>query len=469
MRLRHRLALVFASATSLTLAGAFGLAFGFFRHTQHRQLDYALAARADIEAEETMRRGGERLHIEQEPTGSGTELESLVKYGAIYREDGRVLDATPTFKGEPPSLAALGFRPESAGTRQSVDFPFRGEPLRGVIVRLGPAQQHGPVLLLAAPRGELDSDTRQSLEVMGSVLVAAALLALVLGWRLGVRMSRGIEAITDVSRRVSQGELHARVEHARVGGDDEVKALAIDLNRMIDRISELIAHERRFVSNAAHELRSPLTSVRGELELALRRPRDPEQYRAAIEEALESTNRLVTLAEDLLALARTGVAAGAPGEAPQAELAAVVDEAVRASTLRAEHRRSIDVTVPAGLVVQGKASDLTRMLRNLIDNALAHAPSDTTVRVQARQPDAERSEVLVTVEDAGPGVPAELGERIFEPFVRGDAERSTPGAGLGLAIAREIARANGGDVVLEAGPGATRFVARVAAAQQRST
>jgi len=461
MRLRKRLALVFATSTSLTVASAFVLTFTFFRHFQQRQLDYALITRAELEAEETLRMGGDRLHIEQEPTGSGTELESLVKYGAMYREDGRVLDATPTFGGVPPALKGLGFVPEA--WRQTVDFPYRGQILRGVIVRVGLPAQHGPVLLLAAPRGELDSDTRQMIEVMGTVLVAAAALALFIGHWLGVRMSRGIEAVAAVSRRVAEGELHARVERRAIGSDDEVRALAADLNLMIERISDLLTAERRFVSNAAHELRSPLTAIRGELELALRRPREPEEYKRAIEEALDSTNRLVGLAEDLLALARIG-STSTSQDIRNHKLSDIVAGAVRASSLRAEQRRSIEVAVAPELAIHGRDADLTRMLRNLIDNAVAHAPQGTSVRVVAEKTDGD--EVLVAVEDTGPGVPEELRDRIFEPFVRGASERAASGAGLGLAIAREIARANGGDLFLDAAPGRTRFVARLAAARE---
>jgi two-component system, OmpR family, sensor kinase len=464
MRLRHRLALVFGTTTSLILATAFGFAFTFFRGAQQRQFDYALVSRAELEAEETLRSGDDRLHIEQETTGSGTELESLVKYGAMYRQSGQVLDATPTFQGVPPALSSLGFRLDSDPPIRMVDFPHRGELLHGVIVRVGPAAPHGRILLLAAPRGELDSDTRQMLEVMGTVLVAAAALALFLGYWLGVRMSRGIEAVAAVSRRVSEGELHARVNRNTVGSDDEVRALAGDLNRMIDRIADLLTAERRFVSNAAHELRSPLTAIRGELELALRRPRDTEEYKKAIEEALDSTNRLVTLAEDLLALARTGVVP-ASQEAQSLSVAQLVKDAVRASSLRAEQRRSVEVAIAPELFVHGRGTDLTRMLRNLIDNAVAHAPEGTAVKVSAEACEGAPERVLVAVEDTGLGVPEELRERLFEPFIRGESERATSGAGLGLAIAREIARANGGDLALEDRPGPTRFVATLPAGE----
>ncbi|MBI5533624.1 MAG: HAMP domain-containing histidine kinase [Deltaproteobacteria bacterium] len=469
MRLRHRLALVFATATSLTVASAFGLTFAFFRSAQQRQLDYSLITRAELEAEETLRLGGHRLHIEQEPTGVGTELEGLVKYGAMYSESGEVLDTTPTFGGAPPPLASFGFLPDSPTPLRSFDFPYRGEPLRGVIVRVGPPSEHGPVLLLAASRGELDTDTRQMLEVMAAVLAAAAALALLIGHWLGVRMSRGIEGVASVARRVSEGELGARVATQSVGSDYEVNTLAIVLNQMIDRMGELLTAERRFVSHAAHELRSPLTALRGELELALRRPRSVEDYKKAIQESLESTERLVVLAEDLLALARVGTH-GINDEHAPATLLEIAEDAVRASLARAEAARAVEVDIAPDLVVEGRRADLARMVRNLIDNAVAHAPEGSVVRVSGRPTNPGSGLIAVEVEDSGPGVPEAMQDRIFEPFFRGDAERERSGAGLGLAIAREIARAFGGDLQLDSRAARTRFVATLRQGQsiQRS-
>lgn len=461
MRLRTRLALVLATTTSLLLASAFGITFVYFKHGQERQFDVALLARARLEVEETQRAGGRFLHIEQEPTGSGSELERLVKYGAVYREDGSLLDATPTFAGHPPELAALKIDSRVEPGVRRVEFPFRGEVLRGVVIRFNHPDHPRALLLLAAPRGELDADTRQLLEVMLGAAVASTLFTLLLGWFLGVRMSRGIESLALVTRRVSKGELSARAE-PRASSDDEVRQLGADLNQMIERTSELLTAERRFASNAAHELRSPLSALRGELELALRRPRDNDQYKAAISESLESTERLVVLSEDLLALARAG--SGSTRSDPETvPVADMVADAVRASLARAEHSRNVTVDVPSDLKLSGRRNDLTRMLRNLIDNAVQHAPEGTEVIVSCRPARGGEHGSELVVQDSGPGVPDDLRSRIFEPFVRGALEREHSGAGLGLAIAREIALAHGGDLYLEDSHPPTRFVVRLPA------
>jgi len=458
MRLRTRLALVFATTTSLVVASAFGSTFVSFKRAQEHQFDHALMARAELEADEARRAGGRLLHIEQEPIGSGSELERLVKYGAIYRADGTLLDSTSTFAGDAPGLQALGIHPGTEPPARLLDFEFRGERLRAVVLKLNRPDRDAALLLLAAPRGDLENDTTHLLEAMFAVLVASTILSTLLGWFLGVRMSRGIESLASVARRVSKGELSAR-SNVAPDADDEVIELGNDLNQMIARTSELLTSERRFVSNAAHELRSPLTALRGELELALRRPRTGDEYKHAIQESLDSTERLVGLAEDLLALARAGSHAAARAQPQESAVRAIVEEAVRVSLGRAEHPRNVVLRIPEELRFNVRATDLTRMLRNLIDNAVAHAPQDSEVIVTA-QPGADGA-LELTVDDYGEGIPDELRDKIFEPFFRGDAERERSGAGLGLAIAREMARSHGGDLVLAAGRSPTRFVLRI--------
>jgi two-component system heavy metal sensor histidine kinase CusS len=205
-------------------------------------------------------------------------------------------------------------------------------------------------------------------------------------------------------------------------------------------------------------LRSPLTTLYGELTHALRRPRDAAEYRRVIEDVLDSTRRLKQLAEDLLALARIG--AEPPG--PDVVLAgACVQEAVRWVARAAQDRRVTITVAGPDAALRGQPRDLARMLRNLLDNALAHAPPDSRVEVTlARREDV----VVIAVSDQGPGVPTADRERVFEPFYRGALERAEgdAGAGLGLAIAREIARAHGGDVVLGDAPTrGARFVVTV--------
>jgi two-component system heavy metal sensor histidine kinase CusS len=287
-------------------------------------------------------------------------------------------------------------------------------------------------------------------EFLRQVMLIAALLSVgftvLVTWRVVRRLTRGHEAIGEVARRVSAGDLSARA--ALRGGDDEVVQLAHDVDEMVRRLEILVEGQQRFIAHAAHELRSPLTSLYGELQLALRRSRSAEEYRTSIEEALDSATRLKLLAEDLLALARVG----AEREASHTPVA--LDEVAKSAAAwvsREAGRRHIELAFDTdGSMVLGHAIDLERLIRNLLDNAVRHSPEGGRVRVEARS---EGGTVHLSVVDEGPGVPPEERERVFEPFFRAASERTRDdGSGLGLAIVREIARVHGGDVSVEAGP-----------------
>jgi len=264
---------------------------------------------------------------------------------------------------------------------------------------------------------------------------------------LGRRLAGDVRAIAVVARCVAQGDLAARVG-GTVRGSEETSALALDLDHMIAQLSALFSSQRTFISHAAHELRSPLTAMRGEIQLALRRPRENEDYQRTLVEVLADVEALVQLAEDLLTLARIQA-----GVAPATGVAAVdvVTDAVRMARGLAD-ARSVEVRTwtgdakEASVVVAGARGDVARALRNLVENAIAHSPEGGSVDVAL---EAQTDRMAFVVTDRGSGVDAEDAPNLFEPFFRGGKTvgGEPRGAGLGLAIAREIARAWGGDVL----------------------
>jgi two-component system heavy metal sensor histidine kinase CusS len=317
----------------------------------------------------------------------------------------------------------------------------------------------GAVLFLGAPRFDLDRDAAFLRRAALLVLAAAALWSAVVASWIVRRFTKGHQAVVAVARQVAAGDLSARVsETAR---DAEMAQLARDVNSMIDRLSALLSSQQDFIAHAAHELRSPLTLLYGELTFALRRPRDDAAYREVIQEALDSARRLKNLAEDLLTLARVG----ASPEPAGAEVSArkIVEESLR--TVAAEAAlRDVGLRVDGqSRAICGRPYDLERLFRNLLENAVRHSPKGGTV--EARIGD-HGGDVIVAIGDDGPGIDDSLRERIFEPFYRGPREsaENLPGAGLGLAIARTIARSHGGDVTLDASaPRGARFVVRLSA------
>ena len=207
-----------------------------------------------------------------------------------------------------------------------------------------------------------------------------------------------------------------------------------------------------------------MTTLYGELAHALRRSRDGDSYRHAIEGALESTQRLKALAESLLTLARIG---GTVEEPPELVLLGdVLERAARAVGGAAAGREVRFEVGNAAAAVRGRARDLERLFCNLFENAIRHSPIGGLVRILVHH---EGERVLVRVIDAGAGVAAEERERIFEPFYRSSASYGSPGYGLGLAIARKVARAHGGDLSAAARAGGAELIVELptSAAQPR--
>lgn len=228
--------------------------------------------------------------------------------------------------------------------------------------------------------------------------------------------------------------------------DHDLRRVAGDVDEIAQTLAELIEHQRRFIAHAAHELRSPLTALHGEIQQALRKERSPEEYRASLAFLLKASGRLKHLADELLELARAEHTTKTPSPVSIDLALGDVVESVQAIA------REKGVTVqrtPTTCQVLAVQDDLERILRNLLDNAIRHSPRDGTVTVEVVSDDRLR----LRVRDEGEGVlPAER-EAVFEPFHRSPANRAdAPGAGLGLAIARELARKHGGDVVVGDAP-----------------
>ncbi|MET8155588.1 ATP-binding protein [Sphaerisporangium sp. NPDC005289] len=295
-------------------------------------------------------------------------------------------------------------------------------------------------------------DVADSLTTTVHMLVIGTPMLLVLlgaaGWLI---IGRTLRPITALRRGAAEISGTARAHRLPVPvARDEVQELAITLNGMLARLEGAEASQRALISDAAHELRSPLASIRLQLEVALGHPPDEQEWRETAEGVLEDTLRLSRLAEGLLTLARLDEHRR-PARRQPVDLAELVG-----ATAGRYDPAMVKITGVEPAVVEGDALDLGRVLVNLLDNAVRHACARVTVELRARGGEAE-----VTVTDDGPGIPEADRERVFNRFTRLDSARSSDdgGAGLGLAIVRETVRAHGGAVRLEdAGPGVRAVV-----------
>jgi two-component system heavy metal sensor histidine kinase CusS len=249
----------------------------------------------------------------------------------------------------------------------------------------------------------------------------------------------------------------------RDDNDAGVEARAQEILSGMERLANRVQAAERYIAHAAHELKTPLANLRGELQLALMRERTREDYKLALSNSLAHTDQLIELTSDLLMLAMLSQASRRPEPRPY-NLKAIVQEAIQLASQRALAPRELEVEVPDELTAFGRTDETTRMLRNLLDNALEHSPQGATVRVSARAVPDERF-VEIVVENEGPPVDAALAAEIFEPFRRGSSG-SGRGIGLGLSIARAVVESAGGSLVLDTTAASPRFVARLLAAER---
>jgi len=288
----------------------------------------------------------------------------------------------------------------------------------------------------------IDDEVDAATAVRKSLLIGGPMLLLIVGaitWWIVGRALRPVEDIREEVERISARELDRRVPDAP--GDDEVARLAVTMNRMLDRLQTSQERQRRLVSDASHELRSPVAAIRQHAEVAGEHPdaTDVDELATAV---LRETDRLQGLVEDLLVLARLDE--GRESDAAEVDL----DDIVLAEAGRLRRMTAIDVDttgVEAGRV-RGGAAALERVVRNLAENAARYARARIALGLAASD-----GQVILTVEDDGPGIDPADRRRVFERFVRLDEsrDRGTGGAGLGLAIVREVVVNHGGEVVLE--------------------
>jgi len=339
-----------------------------------------------------------------------------------------------------PGLPPSGFR--------IVSLP----PLGRILVSATPLAVHGrPVgtAFVGRSLAPIDRTLATLRRVFGASLAAGCLLAALAGYLFTGVLLQPIDRITRTARRIGAQSLGQRLRLR--GPDDELTRLAAAFDEMLERLEAAFAREQRFASDAAHELRTPLAIMKTDLDVALRQDRTPDDYRAVLTNLREETERLIRLAEDLLWLARSG--ADTPHPAEPLLLDAVVLEVVdRLAAEAARNGVALDASVLEPLEIWGHPERIQRAIFNVLDNAVKYTPAGGRVAVSVQDVDGHTT---IAIQDTGQGIPAEHLAHIFKRFYRADeaAPRSRGGAGLGLAIAKELAEAEGGTLRVQSRPG----------------
>jgi two-component system OmpR family sensor kinase len=426
--------------TLVALIGYLGL-----RATLDRQIDASLLAVASIQAGSvTDDPGGEMRFYEWDLTiDEIASLGDLNRYAQIWDETGTSLNRSRLLTEDLPlDRGSLVRAAEGELTWTHADW--RGQSLRSLyypLARLGETHAEH-ILQIAAPLDWRDRTLRSAAVFLAGLTLLFSAGSFAGSWWLADRAVRAVGKITTEAEEIGATTLGRRI--TAYEETEEYARLVTVLNTMLERLDAAFDAQRRFTADASHELRSPLTALRGELELARRRDRSPEEYRRVIDSALEETVRLTRLVEDLLTLARSDAGA------MQARLQAT-DVADRARTTTGRLRPSpqarsiaLNVTASGDTMTDADPELLDRLLWNLLDNAVKFTDAGGQVDVSVS---GHSDRVEVVVSDSGPGFPTAARESMFGRFSRAEAAHAPEGTGLGLAIVKAIADAHGAVVV----------------------
>lgn len=363
----------------------------------------------------------------------------------------RVVSATPDLAGRSPLSSALPAPGTEVRLAEKGVFPGDDDP--DAAVALGVRTPEGPrVVYVVATTEAAEDAVHRSLLPLAVVLLGLLAVTGTVAWLLVGRALRPVERIRSQVAAISGGDLRERVDEPPT--DDEIGRLARTMNDMLARIQSAADRQAQFVSDASHELRSPLAALLTELEVARRRPSTAD-WPAVAAAAIDDGTRLQRIVEDLLLLARSDEDHLMPR--PQAvdldELALAEGERVRS-----RGRVAVDLHDVSAVRITGDPDLLRRLVRNLVENAERHAATTVRIGVAARGRWA-----TVVVADDGPGIPVDKREWVFERFARLDDGRGrrSGGTGLGLAIAGEIARAHHGSVRIADSDVGTRMEVRL--------
>ncbi len=268
------------------------------------------------------------------------------------------------------------------------------------------------------------------------------------GWFMAKRSLSSVEQVTQTALAIADGAMEKRVP--LTGRGDEIDRLSGIFNNMLERIQSLIAEMKEVTDNIAHDLRSPITRIRGLAEVTLISEKNIEEYQAMAESTVEECDRLLRMINMMLEISETEAGVSTLNRS-EVDISQLIEEACDLYQPLAEDRGiHIKVSTAINYHISGDKGKLQRVLSNLLDNAVKYTPSGGIIIVSSAEVD---NKVVLSVCDTGIGISPDETSRIFERFYRADKSRSVPGAGLGLSLVQAIVRSHGGEIKVSGSPG----------------
>ncbi len=332
---------------------------------------------------------------------------------------------------------------ERAAVFETMTIPDRREQIRVLYAMLS------PTIILQV--GQAMETYSRFLDAFKGIFIATMTLLIVVaagvGWFMARQAVSGVEAVTETAQKISGGALDERVPVKARG--DEIDQLAITFNQMLERIQSLLSEIKEMGDNIAHDLRSPITRIRGISEVTLASGKSLGEYESMAASTIEECDRLLDMINTMLMISKTESGIDKLTR-EEIDLTGLVRRACELFEPSAEDKGvTLSCTAVGGNHLVGDTRMIQRMLSNLLDNAIKYTPSEGSVIVSIVEHDGQ---VAIEVKDTGSGISAADLPRIFERFYRCDQSRSQPGIGLGLSLARAIARAHGGEITATSTP-----------------
>ena len=333
--------------------------------------------------------------------------------------------------------------PENKPVFQTIAIAGRSEKVRILYAVLSPSIILQVGVAMESYSRFLDAFQRIFVTTMTFLIVLAAGV----GWFMARRAVSGVEAITRTAQKISGGSLEQRVPVKARG--DEIDQLANTFNQMLDRIQALLTEIKEMSDNMAHDLRSPITRIRGIAEVTLTSGKTPGEYEGMAASTIEECDRLLDMINTMLMISKTESGVDKIS-GRDVDLTGIVRQACELFEPTAEDKKvNLSCNVPDRAHLTGDTPMIQRMLSNLLDNAIKYTPSGGIVNIAVTE---SKTRVVVALKDTGIGISQADLPRIFERFYRCDQSRSQAGIGLGLSLARAIARAHGGDITVISTP-----------------
>lgn len=356
------------------------------------------------------------------------------------------VDGEPFLKSGGEMPYELDQDPELVRRWANLESPVRGEVetpgghIEYLAVPLLRGEETRGVFVAAIFRDRETAEVSDALRVAAGVGLAMLLIGSVLAWLLADRVLRPVQAVTTTARSISGGDLSRRIPDA---GHDEIGVLAATFNDMLTRLETAFESQRRFVSDAGHELRTPITVVRGHLELL---EDDPDERAETLALVMDELDRMARMVNDMLTLAKWEQLDFLSPE--PVDVGVLTDDLLAKAGALGERRWRLDARGEGSIVADRQR--LTQAVMQLAQNAVQHTGEGDEIALGTQ---VGGDGTRLWVRDTGPGIPFEEQNRVFERFYRADARRRSEGAGLGLSIVQAIARAHGGRVEVSSVPG----------------